>query len=330
MKNLLQPFGIKIRVHFSFIIIIVLVLPVFAGLFKDLGSAAQLFWGLSTFVLIWTGLLAHELGHSVVAQHYGIKVPKIILHCFGGTALISSYPKSLLQEFFITVAGPAVSFVYGGIFFLTGVLFLSVGNYETINEVSPIIICLLAVGIVSIFIGLINILFPSVPTDGGRIFRSLFGMITGRFLLGWKISCWNLIIFLAVFFSFFGFDAWDIIFFFFLGFLAFVSYPREGLNYICWSKRKIYDYSKRPVGSQFYVVDDSGRFLGIADLITNDHTHINEPVFFLHDSRGKAVGASLMFEVENGDYKVRDRYTELGITRGGSIDFKQTDGSETN
>lgn len=51
-------------------------------------------WGLVTALLLFASVLAHELGHSLVAIAQGIKVKSITLFLFGGLALLEKESKS--------------------------------------------------------------------------------------------------------------------------------------------------------------------------------------------------------------------------------------------
>src|SRR5271156_4620273 len=113
--------GIPIYLHSTWVI-------VFAGLTYLLFSQFEQqqpewtptrLWsvGLSTSVLFFASLLFHELAHSVVAQHYKIRVLSIALFIFGGVASIERDPTKAIQEFNIAIAGPLASGVLA-LFFL--------------------------------------------------------------------------------------------------------------------------------------------------------------------------------------------------------------------
>ena len=67
--------------------------------------------------MLFVSVLLHELGHSVVAMHYKIRVRSITLFIFGGISQIGAEPTSAAAGFWIAIVGPAVSFVLAGLFF---------------------------------------------------------------------------------------------------------------------------------------------------------------------------------------------------------------------
>jgi Zn-dependent protease len=94
--------GIPIRLHFT----LVLVLPLLPW---SLGWWLALAIGVSLF----TSIVLHELGHSLVAIRYGCRVREILLLPIGGAARLESMPRQPGQEFRMALAGPAVSLALG-------------------------------------------------------------------------------------------------------------------------------------------------------------------------------------------------------------------------
>jgi len=67
------------------------------------------------FSVIYTVVLMHEFGHSLAAQKLGYQIKEIMLHPFGGFAIIGNgggnkdWRKNHLHEFWITLCGPLVN-----------------------------------------------------------------------------------------------------------------------------------------------------------------------------------------------------------------------------
>jgi Zn-dependent protease len=69
-----------------------------------------------TTLMLFVSVLLDELGHSVVAMHYKVPVRTITLFIFGGVSLIGAEPPSAVAGFWISIAGPLVSFALAALF----------------------------------------------------------------------------------------------------------------------------------------------------------------------------------------------------------------------
>jgi Zn-dependent protease len=129
-------------------------------------------WGLGilTSLLFFASVVFHELSHSMVAQHYKIKVLSITLFLFGGLARIAREPSKAVQEFNIAIAGPIASgflavFFYG--------FRLAIPGRPVEAAMDPLILS-------NAMLAGFNLL-PGFPLDGGRIFRALMWGVTKDF-----------------------------------------------------------------------------------------------------------------------------------------------------
>jgi len=114
-------------------------------------------------VILLASIVLHELGHSLTARCFGCETRDITLTVIGGCASLERMPRKAWQEFLVSAAGPATSFVLGIILFVAA-LYLTGDNLLGI---------LLYCGAqLNIGLGLFNLL-PGFPMDGGRIFRSV-------------------------------------------------------------------------------------------------------------------------------------------------------------
>lgn len=168
--------GITLRMHLTFPLILVWAALQF-GLFGGLGTSGAIF-GILVTLLLFVIVVLHELGHSIVAQHYGISVKDIVLLPIGGMAQMKSIPEDPVQEFFIAIAGPLVNFILASLMILVNLAFGLGGSlanplallygFGSISLASIFDYLFIA----NLFLGIFNLL-PAFPMDGGRILRAL-------------------------------------------------------------------------------------------------------------------------------------------------------------
>lgn len=115
-------------------------------------------------------VLMHELGHSVVAQHFGVKVSHITLMPFGGVAWMEDIPEDSKVEGCIAIAGPAVNFALA---LLAAPFLFVLAPSANAYSLSPgdVLATFIAINLV---LGTFN-LIPAFPMDGGRLLRALLG-----------------------------------------------------------------------------------------------------------------------------------------------------------
>ena len=167
--------GIDIKVHITFFLILILGGLQWADSVPDSPLEGMLF-GVVLMLLLFVCVTLHELGHSIVAQGYGIPVKEIILLPLGGVALISKQPERPLHELVIAAAGPLVNAIIAALLFgviaSTGTTLASLsdlGRLLNAPSLQTLLLWLLAAN-VSLFV--FN-LIPAFPLDGGRILVSL-------------------------------------------------------------------------------------------------------------------------------------------------------------
>ncbi|MFP4620500.1 MAG: site-2 protease family protein [Bacteroidales bacterium] len=167
-----RPFGIRISVHWTFLLIIAWI--VFINLQQGLGLRDILYSVL--FVLsIFVCVVLHELSHSLTARRYGIPTRSITLLPIGGVADLEKMPEDPRQELMVSVAGPllnlAITLFLWIVLSTTGQLDLNPANFQVINESNFLVILMFA----NLMLAVFN-LIPAFPMDGGRVFRSLLAM----------------------------------------------------------------------------------------------------------------------------------------------------------
>jgi len=184
-------FGIPIMIHFTFLLII----PLFAWIIGTditytISMVSDLFGikiddslistGYYPYLLgfivacgLFFGVFVHELSHSLVARRSGIRIESITLLFFGGVASIEDRDTDPRVEFWMALAGPMMSLLFGLI--CIGLLYgvSALGISPAAAGVAMYIFGYLA--ILNILLFLFNLL-PAFPMDGGRVLRAYLAL----------------------------------------------------------------------------------------------------------------------------------------------------------
>lgn len=172
--------GIDIRVHFTFALLIVLSANELGRLH---GSRGALF-GAAFILCLFACVVLHELGHSLVAQRFGVGVREIVLLPIGGVARLLSEPKKPLHELLIALAGPVVNVIIAaGLLFALRLSALELSNLGELQRQAIAVptprglLVLLFYG--NVALALFNMI-PALPMDGGRVLRALLSFFFGQ------------------------------------------------------------------------------------------------------------------------------------------------------
>jgi Zn-dependent protease len=171
-----RPFGIKISVHWTFLLIIAWV--VFLNLQQG-ANTEQILYSVLFIIAIFICVVIHELSHSLMARRFGIPTRSITLLPIGGLADLKKMPEKPREEFAVSVAGPLSNIVIALLIFLvilaTNNMHLFSSYFQAITGRNFFIVLLFA----NLMLAVFNLL-PAFPMDGGRIFRSLMAMYYSR------------------------------------------------------------------------------------------------------------------------------------------------------
>ena len=174
--------GIPIYLDFSWILIFVLITLSLAlqytQEYSQWSDAEHWALGVLTSVLFFGSVVFHELAHSVVAQHYKIKVLSITLFLFGGLARIGREPNKAIQEFNIAIAGPIASGFLAVVFFLLTTVF---PHHQMVGALATQLYS------TNLLLALFNLL-PGFPLDGGRVFRAMVWGATKDFAKATRVA----------------------------------------------------------------------------------------------------------------------------------------------
>ena len=152
------------------IVVTALYASMIGQLLPGLGLAGSLLLAGSFAILLGASVLAHELGHCVVALRYGLPVRRLRLFLLGGISEVGRSPAKPAQEGLIAAAGPAVSIALALAFGAT--LFV-------VPQGGPIWLLLLETTLANAAVAVFNLL-PGLPLDGGRMLRAAVWGLTGK------------------------------------------------------------------------------------------------------------------------------------------------------
>ncbi|MDI3498547.1 CBS domain-containing protein [Archaeoglobus sp.] len=163
--KIFRVFGIDVEVHISLLILLVLLIYAFSVSpfpygFANFPLSERIILSSMAAVGLFASILAHELGHSLVARRYGVRIRGIMLFIFGGVAMMDELPKKPREELVVAISGPATSF---GIAVVSALL-----SSIPVAELSAFF---LLFGYLNFILAIFN-LIPAFPMDGGRILRS--------------------------------------------------------------------------------------------------------------------------------------------------------------
>jgi len=184
-------FGIPIMIHFTFLLII----PIFAWLIGTdisftVSMVSDLFHvqvndelitqGYIPYLLgfiiatgLFLGVFIHELAHSLIARRAGIAIANITLLFFGGVASIEDRDTDPKVEFWMALAGPAMSLALGlvciGLFYGTPLVIADPALAGVVMYIWGYL------AILNILLFIFNLL-PAFPMDGGRVLRAYLAL----------------------------------------------------------------------------------------------------------------------------------------------------------
>lgn len=155
-------FGIRVGAHVSW-------LAVYAFVTFALSRVVGLPLGALCALALFACVVAHELGHALVARRFGVRTNAITLFLFGGVATLECEPPTPLAETLIALAGPATSALLALAAFgaLMALERLAPGAGDGPPGIAAAYLAL-ANGVLAVF----N-LVPAYPMDGGRVLRAL-------------------------------------------------------------------------------------------------------------------------------------------------------------
>jgi Zn-dependent protease len=167
-------FGIEIRVHLTFLFLLVFLFSTEVAT-QDATASLRV---LGLFGIVFGSVVLHELGHALVARGSGVPAKGIILLPIGGITILDeahAIPDPINawnRDIRIAAAGPLVNLFIAG---LSAVVLLAAmpGFSLTARPLLHSSALLRSIVWANLYLGLFNLL-PAYPMDGGRVLRAFF------------------------------------------------------------------------------------------------------------------------------------------------------------
>ncbi|HSI81017.1 MAG TPA: site-2 protease family protein [Solirubrobacterales bacterium] len=163
-------YGIPIGIHPLWLVIVALITwslgeayypDTVAGISTGLAYAL----GLASALLLFASILAHELGHALVARRRGVEIEEIDLWLLGGVAKLKGSPEQPGDELRYALAGPLVTLAIAAAFGAV-LAALPASSPEALSAL------IAYQALVNAAILGFNLL-PAFPLDGGRVLRAV-------------------------------------------------------------------------------------------------------------------------------------------------------------
>ena len=192
----MDVFGFRIGVDASWFLILFLLIFTLSGPFRSTLHSSDAVAYLTTVVsvlLLFASLIVHEIGHALAARRQGIDVRRIDLFLFGGLTQMSRDAETPSEEFKVAVAGPLATL---GVIFVCVAVDLSIVGWHRLTHaivldsdirITPVLLSLSWLLPMNVLLLIFN-LIPAFPLDGGRIARAIVWRVTGDKRRGTQIS----------------------------------------------------------------------------------------------------------------------------------------------
>ncbi len=186
--KLMNLFGFRIGVNRSWFLILFLMIFLLSGDFRSVLHSSDGVAYLTTVItvlVLFGSLIVHELGHALMARRHGIVVRRIDLFLFGGLTEMSRDAASPGEDFKIAAAGPLATFLF--VLLCLAIDLAIVGPHRLIHaaqldttvRITPVLLSLSWLLFWNVLLLVFN-LVPAFPLDGGRMARAIVWRVTGE------------------------------------------------------------------------------------------------------------------------------------------------------
>jgi len=169
---LVRIFGVEVRLHLTFLLLLVFVLLTEAAI--PHGPSAER--SLALVAIIFGSVVLHEFGHALAGRHAVVPARSIVLLPIGGVTLLDESESAhrrpdAPREIRIAVAGPVVNLMLAAL--LASVTQALMPQSLMVRPLVNSANLLRSAIWVNVFLGAFNLL-PAYPMDGGRVLRAYF------------------------------------------------------------------------------------------------------------------------------------------------------------
>jgi Zn-dependent protease len=179
-------FGIRIGVSAVWFLVLFVVIWYLDGYFRGVlaGNTEAFVVAVVAAILFFATVVAHELGHALVARRLGMEIDGVDLWALGGFTRTRGAPESPGAEFALAAGGPAVNVLVVAICVGLGLAFGSFRHFldaallETGVHLGAPLLLLSWLALINTVLLIFNLL-PALPLDGGRIARAVVWKLTG-------------------------------------------------------------------------------------------------------------------------------------------------------
>lgn len=169
--------GVPIFVSASWLIFALLVTVVYTRIILSIGPVfvQALAFALGMALMWGISVLLHELGHVAAGRIMGSRVYRVEIGFLGGATETSTSDERPGEEFWVSIAGPAVSMVLAA----PGLISASVGSTLSFGATGAWGLLIGTFTLSNLVVAVFNML-PGLPLDGGRVLVALLWKLRGN------------------------------------------------------------------------------------------------------------------------------------------------------
>jgi Zn-dependent protease len=176
--------GVPVYLRYSWLLLAAVVVFLYADvldtLLPRLTPAGRYAFAIGFVLCLLLSVLLHEVGHALVARHYGIRVRAIMLEVLGGYTEMEADSPHPRADLFVSIIGPLVSGVLGA---LSLVAYLGLPKGTVVSQLA------FQLAWSNLVVAIFNAL-PGLPLDGGRAVRAIVWWLTGNRHVGTTVAGW--------------------------------------------------------------------------------------------------------------------------------------------